>query len=1002
MARFLRVILIIFAVMKRLATVLLVLFALSLQTGMAQQRGSLTGTVSLIEDDGFSESTPGTGAMVMVSSEASTKKDTLYTIVGDKGTFTLRNIPVGKARVKISLLGYEEMERDVNIKSGENKIIAELRPSSIMLDEAVVKETANVISIKEDTIVFNPSAVKVNKGEMAIDVLEQMPGVTVTDNGVSILEESLAMVYIDGAMLFSSDPMRALENLPAEEVEGIKSFTEYSNKDPNHVISLTEEKQRVIDITTKSKPKFVVNGDFISGGGFDTDSTYHKFRYRLGGNVTLSSESLQADFNINVNNINDASSRQRGNRFRQAGGGGGGGGSADLRSFQVSANVTRKWMSKEARNFSLGSIGGNYSYSNSFNVNESRSQQIYFPTTAYTNRQYLTNNYSDNTNGSHRFGINGRKSLKDGFLSLNLGANITKTSSNSRNSSYNYQDDLPKQGTSSSTVSTNHSTSYNGNFNFDKGFNGKVYIGFSAGGSKGVSDGVQAKIDTTTTNSNIKTLDITSDSNNYNYNFSPRISFRFSNSSSLELSYDYDKSRNATDRIATDISNPGAPKIDTVNTEHLTNSTNTHSGTISFRHYFEPIKANLRMSASYNSRGLNKDDLFPTEDKYGHRFNSVSGNIRFGNESILNHWNFNYNTNTSAPSLEQIRPRLNNSNLYSVTAGNPDLKQSRNHNFSFSYSTVLGRAAKETLSGGTNSYFRGAQNFSTFDISASFRMNNDIIVNKRTYYATETYLPKYDYTMPAQSTLTSYENVDNSYSANINMGFDIQLKKINCILTTNTSLSWDQSPSYVNDVLTRTDNFNPSVNIGFNSNFSRNIRFNIRLNGAYHYSNNTEKNVESYFTERLSAGFELNNIFQHIYAGGNYNKNFTQGLEYGQMNDNILNLNIGARFGPRNNLDISISANDIFNKNTGFSTSMQSNYISNSWRHSFGRHVMFTLAYRFNSMSARAGRGGGNDRGGMQGPRGNFQGGGFPGGGMPGGGMPGGGGFGGPGGGGFR
>ena len=240
--------------MKRIASLLaIILSVFSLQAQQRIQRGTLTGTVTLLADNEDEEDAPGTGAVVIVVPEA--RKDTLYAVVGDKGLFTIRNVPAGRADVTVSLLGYEEMRRSMAVKAGENKVIVELRPSNIMLAEAVLAETATVMAIKEDTIVFNPNAVKYNKGEMAIDLLEQMPGVKVNDNGVSILDEDLATVYIDGALLFSDDPMRALEQLPAEEVAGIKSFTEYANKDPNHVVSLNEEKQRVLDIQTKNKPK---------------------------------------------------------------------------------------------------------------------------------------------------------------------------------------------------------------------------------------------------------------------------------------------------------------------------------------------------------------------------------------------------------------------------------------------------------------------------------------------------------------------------------------------------------------------------------------------------------------------------------------------------------------------------------------------------------------------------------------------------------------------------
>ena len=939
--------------MKRIAPLLLAIFLSAFIADAQQrvQRGTLTGTVTLISESEEEEDSPGTGAVVIVVSEA--RKDTLYAVVGDKGNFTIRNVPAGQADVSVSLLGYEEMRRTMTVKTGENKILVELRPSDIMLEEAAITETATVMSIKQDTIVFNPNAVKYNKGEMAIDLLEQMPGVKVDDDGVTILDEELATVYIDGALLFSDDPMRALEQLPAEEVAGIKSFTEYANKDPNHVVSLNEEKQRVIDIQTKNKPKMVVNGDFLTGAGFDTDSLYHKFRYTAGGNLSLSSESLQADLRFNVNNINDASARRRGNAFRNARSGG----AADLRAISVSANVTRRWMSKEARNFVLASIGGSYSYTNNYTVNESRSQQTYFPTAAYDFRESVSSSHSDQTSGVHRFNLNGRKSMKDGFIRLNANYNISDGHTNSLNSNYNYQDLLPRQGTSSSTVSDTRNRSFSSNFNFSKGIAGKVYLGLGANFSSGSNDGFSAKVDTTTSTIAVKVLEIDSSGGNRSYGFSPSITYRFSNRHSIELGYDFTDTHRVSDKIAMDVTDPYVARPDSVNTERLTHDNRVQTGTLTYRQYFEKLQANLRVTVGYGSTRLGREDRFPEESSYSRPFNAWTGRIRFGTDKMVNDWMFNYTASNSVPSLEQVRPRLDNSNLYSVSAGNPNLRQSTSHNFSFSYSTVLGKEAREALANSENRR-RAARNFSSFSFSANFRVNNDVIVSRRIYYAADTYLPDYDYTMPAQSTLNTYENVAHSYSASANAELESQLKKINSVLRTNVSMNWDSSPSYVNDKLTVTENYRPTVSLAMNTNFSRDFRLNVRGTGSYIHSANSEKDDVSYFTERLTVGFELNNILKHIYAGGNYNKVFTQGLTYAQINDNILNLNIGARFGPRNNIDIGVSANDILNQNTGFSTSMGSDFVRYSWTHNFGRHILFTFAYRFNSMGGATGGGG--------------------------------------------
>ena len=119
--------------------------------------------------------------------------------------------------------------------------------------------------------------------------------------------------------------------------------------------------------------------------------------------------------------------------------------------------------------------------------------------------------------------------------------------------------------------------------------------------------------------------------------------------------------------------------------------------------------------------------------------------------------------------------------------------------------------------------------------------------------------------------------------------------------------------------------------------------------GVYIYSDNNLQDATEYFTERISVGWELNNILKHGFAGGNYAKSFTQGLPYDRVDDNIFDARAGVRFGPRNNVEFSATVHDLFNKTSGFSTSMTADYITNRRVHQFGRYVMFRLSYRFNN-----------------------------------------------------
>ena len=646
-------------------------------------------------------------------------------------------------------------------------------------------------------------------------------------------------------------------------------------------------------------------------------------------------------------------------------------------------------MSPETRNFVLGSVGASYEYNSRYNVNESRSERIYFPNDKYYYRKNSTSSLSTTDNGTHRFSVNARKALADGQVRVNATLNLTDNGSTSLSSNYNYQDDLPRQGSSSSTIRNTDGISYNIGGNINKGFNNKFRLAGSMSLNNSKNEGTSAKVDTTTSTITVTVLDIDTGTESRSFNANASAAYELSERSTIGIAYGYSNSKSNTVQWAYDVTDPAASLVDSVNTYNRINDNYTNSVSATFRTTFAEDKVILSANLDYRMTGLNRGDAFPEEEPiYSRTFNAFVPSLQIGNNSQMNHWQFTWNVSSNTPSIDQLRPRIDNTNLYSVSSGNPDLKASRSNAFRFNYSTVLGKEARNALLGqnlGGNNRGGGGwginSNLTTFSINGSFSAGKDQIVSRRTYYAKETYLPKYNYTMPAQSTFTSYENASGNYNANLSVQFGFPIKFIGCIFNTGLSGSWDMSPSYVDDKLISTQNVRPGLSLGIRSNFSRDIRFNINGNGSYVHSWNSAGSSTEYFTEAIRAGFELNNIFKIMYLGGNYTKTFMQGVQYAAVNDNILDLNGGFRFGPRNNVEVSFTVHDLFNKTMGFSTSMTSDYVNNSWTHNFGRYVMVTLAYRFNSMAGNGGGGRGPGGGGFGGPGGGRGGFGGPGGG---------------------
>lgn len=940
-----------------------------------QSKGYIMGSVVLSPDTPDGEEIPGAGVMVLVkfNSKATGKADSLYTVVGEKGYFFVRDIPVGKAYVSFDMLGYKREAKAIDINPGENKIIANLQPESIMLNQAVIKESVPPITIVGDTLVFNPAAVKVNKGEMAIDVLEQMPGVEITENGVTILNEKLQHVYVDGALLFGNAPMKALEQLPAEEVLKMRSYQEYANKDPNHTIKETESKQRVLDIQTKSKPTFVISGDVLAGAGFDTDSTYRKFRYVASARVGFSSESLQAEIAASINNINNASAVRR-SVVMVGGSQRGGGSSPDFRKINVSASLTKKWMSKTTKNFVLGQLGGSYSFSHDYNVNDSHSSTDYFATEEYLVRRSESLTHSETRNGTHSFRVNAQKSIKDGLLSLDGRFNLGNNSSERLSRTANFQDALPVQGTSSANNSKGKSYSGSVDFNFTKGIKDRYHLGLQASYTGSRNNDLSSRIDTTLSTLTVKYLDITGIGNNHDFSVNPSFKFDINDRQTLSFNYTYSNSLSHTLRNAFDTSGE-TPIEDPVNTRNLTYDDNRHSLSLGYTNYIKVLDANLSLKGGVIRTAANRNDAYPVSDIINRSFWAPRFSLSFANNKMINKWAFYFESYNSTPALEQLSPRLDNTNLYNVSVGNPDLKQTMFYTFDFSYSTVVGKSRsgmenksmesvvmehimerKAARESGKSTSGRGQgslDKLNTIMFSLNFTIHQNPSVYKRTYFSKETYLPQYDYTMPAQSTLTTFENVKEGYDGRFSFLSQTVLSKIACNLSLSAGLSFDSSPSFVGTELVRTNNVSPNVRIGLRSNFSKIVRFNVGFTAAYTHSDNTQGFRNDYFNERISASVEVNNIFKHMYIGANYDKVFTQMVKYSGINDNILNATLGAKFGPKNEYTIAFTANDIFNRNTGFSTRMTADYVTNSWTKNFGRYLLFTFAYRFNTMNKK-------------------------------------------------
>ncbi len=153
------------------------------------------------------------------------------------GKFTLRDVPFGRYYLKANLVGYNlSVVSGVNVNPNSLNVTLDpikLSNSTTTTGEILVEGEKNLIEFRPDKKVFNVSKNMTSQGGMLIDLLKEIPSVTVDqDNNVSLRGGEGVKIMIDGRPFGLEGQSRTaiLEQTPASEVESIELITNPSAK----------------------------------------------------------------------------------------------------------------------------------------------------------------------------------------------------------------------------------------------------------------------------------------------------------------------------------------------------------------------------------------------------------------------------------------------------------------------------------------------------------------------------------------------------------------------------------------------------------------------------------------------------------------------------------------------------------------------------------------------------------------------------------------------------
>lgn len=205
-------------------------------------------------------------------------------ITNESGIFNINNVRPGRFYVKVSFIGYKtHLIRTLVVtpaKPTADLGTIGLISAAVKLNEVVVKGEKDMVVTNLDKQVINVDKDLSSSGGTALDVMQNIPSLTVdVDGNISLRGNSNVTILIDGkpsglAGLQSSD---VLTSIPSSSIKSVELVTNPSAKyDPDGTAG-------IINIVLKKKTNIGFNGIFNLNAGTGTNySGSANLNYRTG------------------------------------------------------------------------------------------------------------------------------------------------------------------------------------------------------------------------------------------------------------------------------------------------------------------------------------------------------------------------------------------------------------------------------------------------------------------------------------------------------------------------------------------------------------------------------------------------------------------------------------------------------------------------------------------------------------------------------------------------
>ena len=861
-----------------------------------------------------------------------------FTRADKDGNFLLEKLPSGNFLLLVTFPNFADYYSNTDLSDTSRLDLGSIPMilRSQLLEQVVVSQRLGAIRFKKDTTEYIADSFKVAQNANVEELLKRLPGIQVDPDGkIKAQGEEVKKVLVDGEEFFGDDPTMATQNLRADAIEKVQVFDKKSDQAAFTGID-DGQRTKTINLKMKEDKKNGYFGKIGLGGGlsdkFSNQAMINAFKgkrkfaaygimsntgktglgwadrgaYGGGDNSVMEMEEGSGVFMITSS----------GDDFD--GGGGSYYGEGLPTSWSAGATFSNKYDADRHK------VNFNYKFNklNTLGTGGTISQYN-LGVDSFLLRNDRGSNFSQrfrNTMGGiYEVQLDSSSSLK---LTMNGGAGRTN------NANYSYSESLSGKNiflnkSSRNTTSEGNNENFTSSLIWRKKFRklGRT-ISVTANQSYRESDSkgfLNSRNEIFGSNPTVDTVDQQKINNSRQTGYSGKVSYTepLTKKITLELNYSLADARNKSERFSYNKDNGKYDDLIDSLSNRFDVDILTHSGGANVRFIRKTI--NFSLGGNISHAAFTQKDLVRDTTRsyvYFNFFPRANFNWTIKPQTRLG---IRYNGSTRQPTIDELQPIRDNTDLYNLRIGNPGLKQEFRHNIGL--------------------------NFNDFKV-----LNNRGIWSYIDITTTKDAISTSDYIDSLGRRVFQPVNVSGNFSFSSYLSYSFKLKKSDFNIDFNVDAGGNSNNTIVNNRKNRTTNYRWGLGVGANYRKEKKIEFYLNIGPTYNTSKSSLNSAfnNNYWSTSIYGNFNIHLPWK-LEAGSNIDIQLRQKTTLFPNNRNVALIrgNVSRKLFKDNSGVLKFEMNDIFNQNLGINRDVNGNSITERTYETLRRFWLLTFTWNF-------------------------------------------------------